>query len=427
VGDSLAALPAVLGLKARDGGNVAYHCKHHDWVRLWYEDVAEESKDHVDLNKGYIKGCFQKEKGTRTKRYCDVIGVKPVMPQLREREKLYDEGQAYRGCIALCQGSCYDARQWSLQNWLHLESLLIGAGYKVVIFDSDAERCKDFKSDKLIGQGPRHVVSVLLNCEAIVSVDSGLAHVGGLIGTKTFVLEGPTTAEGVFGFYPSVEGIKGKMPCHGCYWSKPFSDKNCVRCPSLWAIDPATVLEAVDKHCLHKLAPRACQGTPELITLRNQALAVKGLVGDVGEVGSYRGGSAKLLLHYTEGPVHLFDTFAGQPGDDQDGKHKDGEFADTSADEVKQYLASDRVRLHVGNFPSVLPSDDTRYKLAVFDADTYQACKAFIDYFAPRMVPTGRMVFLDFNWQMTPGVARAVYERYQTVEKASEYTAVVRA
>jgi hypothetical protein len=74
-----------------------------------------------------------------------------------------------------------------------------------------------------------------------------------------------------------------------------------------------------------------------------------------------------------------------------------------------------------------LPSDDTRYKLAVFDADTYQACKAFIDYFAPRMVPTGRMVFLDFNWQMTPGVARAVYERYQTVEKASEYTAVVRA
>jgi len=137
------------------------------------------------------------------------------------------------------------------------------------------------------------------------------------------------------------------------------------------------------------------------------------LPGEMAEVGTYKGGSARVIAAACPGKyLHLFDTFGtGIPEDDQHGEHKAGDFGDVSFEQVKRYLDGFNVVFHPGLFPKTAePVRERRFCFVHLDGDTYQTTKAGLEFFWPRMVEGGAIVLDDWDWERCPGVRKAVEE-----------------
>jgi Macrocin-O-methyltransferase (TylF) len=139
--------------------------------------------------------------------------------------------------------------------------------------------------------------------------------------------------------------------------------------------------------------------------------SVRHLPGELAELGTYRGGSASVIAGCCpEKRLRLFDTWEGNPEDDQlEGGHLRGEFA-ADFDEVRSFLEIYDVEYFRGAFPDTAPAanDDTRYAFVHLDADTYQSTRAGLEYFLPRLVTGGVCVLDDYRWERCPGVELAL-------------------
>jgi predicted O-methyltransferase YrrM len=139
------------------------------------------------------------------------------------------------------------------------------------------------------------------------------------------------------------------------------------------------------------------------------------LAGEVAEVGVYKGGSARLIATYLpHKTVHLFDTFEGMPSTDpKKDCHQKGDFT-VSFDIVKNYLSDlKNVRIYKGIFPDTSePIQDKQFALVHVDVDIYTSIKACCEFFYPRMLPGGVIVFDDYAVKSCPGATQAVDEYF---------------
>lgn len=149
-----------------------------------------------------------------------------------------------------------------------------------------------------------------------------------------------------------------------------------------------------------------------LFDLAQQANKLKG---DVAEIGVYKGGTAKLLaLSCPDKAVHLFDTFQGMPAKDDPSIdiHKEGDFDDTSLEDVQNALSEcENAKFYQGMFPETV--DDTvseKFSLVHSDVDLYQCNVDVLEYFYPRMVKGGIIVFDDYEWEGCPGIRKSLEE-----------------
>jgi hypothetical protein len=147
--------------------------------------------------------------------------------------------------------------------------------------------------------------------------------------------------------------------------------------------------------------------TDRLEILARLAHETAPLSGEMAELGVYQGGSAVAILNAAPAKqLHLFDTFAGLPGDG--GAHSKGEFA-ASLEQVKKILGGRRVEFHPGFFPETARGlEAARFSFVHVDADLYESTRDAIAFFWPRMVAGGMMVFDDVDWPSCPGVNQAL-------------------
>jgi O-methyltransferase len=179
---------------------------------------------------------------------------------------------------------------------------------------------------------------------------------------------------------------------------------------SLWRSDPgfSQVMRMARRRTL--LRPIRCF----MLWQCAQLCAV--LPGDAAELGVYKGGSAMLIAAAyaaADKPIHLFDTFNGMPApapDKDNPAHKLGEFVKTSAESVAEFLAGfPNVRIHPGVFPdSAAAVRERKFGFVHVDAVIYQSVRDACEFFYPRMVPGGVMVFDDYDSPQCPGAALAV-------------------
>lgn len=141
--------------------------------------------------------------------------------------------------------------------------------------------------------------------------------------------------------------------------------------------------------------------------------AVAKVPGDVAEVGTYRGGSARLLCEFKAGKVlHLFDTFSGLPRTsehDHEG-FKEGQYS-ASIEAVQHAVAGfGGVHIYPGLFPeTAAPIADRTFSFVHMDADLYEWTLEGLRYFYPRMSPGGIIVTHDAI-SADRGAGRAFYE-----------------
>jgi len=135
-------------------------------------------------------------------------------------------------------------------------------------------------------------------------------------------------------------------------------------------------------------------------------------MGEVVEVGVYKGGTARLLaLALPHKTVHLFDTFAGMPATNSNfDKHLAGEFSDTSLAAVQEHLKDCRnVHFYQGLFPATSgPIAQTKFSLVHVDADIYDSVRACCEFFYPRLEKDAVMLFDDYGFPTCPGARKAV-------------------
>jgi len=143
---------------------------------------------------------------------------------------------------------------------------------------------------------------------------------------------------------------------------------------------------------------------------------VRGLPGEVAEIGVYRGGTARLLskvFEPTNKPMHLFDTFTGLPNPSPDKDTlKAGDFGDTSLASVQDYLRDcPHLSFYPGFFPDTAgPIEKSRFCFAHIDVDLYRSVLDCCDFFYPRLNVNGMLVFDDYGDLSCPGARQAVEE-----------------
>lgn len=429
LGDQLLGLCAVKGLQASTRRPIAYAVSPlgrpfvelfdgWDYLRCHTHDECKETPPPgplLQINAGYLNECRTRAATPRLERYLANIGSSsPLLPVLRDRERLEDLGRAWRGCVIIAPFSSTPTRDWRVESWLTLERDLAAAGWRVVLVHSSADRTAGFKCDKLIAPSAEGLTAAALNAAGVVAGDSGIAHLAGILGRPTIVVCGQTTGSQIYGFYPHVVAMQGKLFCDGCWWQAPFAGLTCdTTCASMQSITPGDVVKALEVAIFSSIDQgRSCLGAEKLSILCAEFRRSIILTGDVAELGVWKGGTAKALRSLmTHGTLHLFDTFEGLPFDDVEagGLHRRGDFADTSADSVRQLIPD--AELHVGLFPSTAV-DGLRFRFVHVDLDLYESTLAAIDYLAPRMVDGGVIVFDDYAWPHTPGVQRAIHERF---------------
>jgi len=173
--------------------------------------------------------------------------------------------------------------------------------------------------------------------------------------------------------------------------------------------DPASVVSLDRKYVLWQTASQAARSLP----------------GDFIECGAYKGGTgyllATVLKAHPEKRLHLFDTFAGMPETDpQRDLHAAGDFADTSLEAVRAYLAPHQnVVFHPGLIPESFGSlDALRFSFAHIDLDIYEAIGAATAFVYERLGPGGFLVFDDYGFPSCPGARQAVDEFFQGKNEA---------
>jgi O-methyltransferase len=144
------------------------------------------------------------------------------------------------------------------------------------------------------------------------------------------------------------------------------------------------------------------------------------LDGDVLEVGTWRGGTGCLLARRAQqlqmpATVYLCDTFEGVVKTGAADSYRGGEHADTSIPIVQECgtkLGLSNFRILRGIFPEATGSEiaDHRFRFCHIDVDVYQSGKDVLDWVWPRLSIGGVVVFDDFGFSSTRGIATLVHE-----------------
>ncbi len=185
-----------------------------------------------------------------------------------------------------------------------------------------------------------------------------------------------------------------------------------VRDVDLWKKDKDFVELQKDVH------KRTSLNAVKLYTLYQFTKSVINIEGDIAELGVYRGGSAKVLAKVIEklNPTKnllLFDTFEGFPSpDEKQDLFKKRDLSDTSYDEVKKYLSNFKnVTIYKGLFSDTFPNvTSEKFAFVHIDADLYSSVYECCEYFYPKMVQGGIMLFDDYGFLCAPGAKNAIDE-----------------
>lgn len=153
------------------------------------------------------------------------------------------------------------------------------------------------------------------------------------------------------------------------------------------------------------------------LTLVCDQIIKEGLMGDLAELGVYKGNTAALLATLARrlgSTAYLLDTYEGfDPADLVEIDADKGQvFADTSLEAVRSLVGDENVRYLKGHFPesaSSLPAN-LRFCLVHIDCDLYAPFNAALHYFYPRLIKGAFLIMHDYSGSYWNGVEKAVDE-----------------
>lgn len=256
IGDILCALYGLNGFSAaRNRPQITLHLRDHfGWIEL--VDIPnlrvaaydERLSPPMDVRLGDTEEEYrEKLRGNHDPKqwYARKLGSAPVPPPLNQR--LYAQPPPFRRpYVVLAPYATRVNRTWEIHNWRIVAEALKSAGYGVIALDSpnQPERCKAVGVEYFWGQPPAWTAKVCRHAALIVSNDSALAHVGGLLGVPTLVLLSQQTPEKYFSMTAN-HFLVPQQPCVNCRFQpdRGYEERCDFGCWTLQSISPITVAQ----------------------------------------------------------------------------------------------------------------------------------------------------------------------------------------
>ena len=147
--------------------------------------------------------------------------------------------------------------------------------------------------------------------------------------------------------------------------------------------------------------------------------SLSNIYGYLAEIGVYSGVTASLIAeNETKNTIYLFDTFDGIPYvNENDNHHKVGDFNDVLFTDVENYFKKFKnVKLCKGIFPKEtahLIDSNAVFKFVHIDVDVYQSYKDCLEFFYPKMIKGGIIIFDDYNVPTCAGATKACDEFFK--------------
>jgi len=141
------------------------------------------------------------------------------------------------------------------------------------------------------------------------------------------------------------------------------------------------------------------------------------MAGAFAEFGVMKGGSLDLLasLHPNR-KIYGIDSYNGLPAPTKEDLHVKGEFALNEKDWrmlITHFNNTHKnTEIVVGFSPNVfnqVPKDET-FSFVHIDVDLYSSVNDALDYFYPRLIENGILLFDDYGFNTTPGAKKAIDE-----------------
>jgi len=154
------------------------------------------------------------------------------------------------------------------------------------------------------------------------------------------------------------------------------------------------------------------------------------LPGDLAECGVYKGGTARLIAGTRTASgvrkrLFLLDTFKGMPEPTAglDSTWRAGDLGDVDIEEVKQFLVDlpDIVFLPGLFSDTLLQLAESKFCFVHVDADLYTSVRECCEFFWPRMVNGGVVVFDDYGFPNCPGAKKAIDEYFARIAEKPVY------
>lgn len=177
--------------------------------------------------------------------YARKLGAVPLKPPLNL--SLFAQPPDLRSpYVVLAPFATRINRTWEAHNWRLLARELTAAGYGVIALDGpgQSERCKALDVEYFWGQPPAWVANVCRHAALLIACDSGLAHVGGLLGTPTLVLLAQQIPEAYFSMTGNAFMVPNQ-PCVGCRFQtdRGYEEKCDYGCWALQSLSPRDVAQ----------------------------------------------------------------------------------------------------------------------------------------------------------------------------------------
>ena len=147
----------------------------------------------------------------------------------------------------------------------------------------------------------------------------------------------------------------------------------------------------------------------DMLVLLLRMITNNNILGDIAEVGVYRGNTAKLFHYFSpERTLHLFDTFQGfterSVAVEKSKTHfqiSKEQFADTSLELVKKNINSQNknINYYTGYFPDTVTKKckESVFAFVHLDADLYEPIFEGLEFFYPRLSKGGVIIVHDYN------------------------------
>lgn len=265
IGDMLCALRAATGA----GLPFVPPASQREWAELLIEPV-EITNPSIKLRLTDYRYGIDQAVAPRWKFWQELCGGRGWFPTLRPiPDDIQEAAVRYAGRVVLSPFSSHGPslgadynRSWPVDRWMEVNRLLIEAGHRTLILDSQEERCHRFQScqpvenepgarvgdrtDLLCGKSPQMVAAVMRWATAFAGNDSGMAHLAGTLGVPGVAVCSAVSDVDIFGCYPSITqlGRRGK---------------------SFDLISPLQVVETVNQSVLTSPIPWNCKGWKDKI------------------------------------------------------------------------------------------------------------------------------------------------------------------
>lgn len=158
----------------------------------------------------------------------------------------------------------------------------------------------------------------------------------------------------------------------------------------------------------------------KLYVLQHFARTTFGLVGDIAELGVWKGGGAKFIADIFRSEYEgkktffLFDSFEGMKVvNSREDRHQIGDFSDTSFSRVEKLMHSSNENVSIimrkGWIPFTFSGlEGHTFSFVHIDLDLYEPIKDALDFIYPRLSRGGVIVFDDYGFASCPGARKAV-------------------